>query len=81
MLIPKIIQQYKAAVTRAYNLSSNQSPFRWQKSYYDHIIRDLTTFDKIKRYIRYNPLRWENGSENIVNQLKSLPTRTNIANC
>ncbi len=61
MLIPKIIQQYKAAVSRHLN---HQPKFRWQKSYYDHIIRDQISFERINRYIVNNPIKWTEDIEN-----------------
>ena len=31
----------------------------WQRGYYEHIIRDETTFAKIQQYIINNPYKWE----------------------
>ena len=31
----------------------------WQRGYYEHIIRDETTFAKIQEYIINNPYMWE----------------------
>ena len=68
-LIPKIISQYKSSVTRISKLSSNS--FAWQKSYYDHIIRNEKSLNMIRRYIDNNPRKWggnsdEEHTENIV---------------
>ncbi len=30
----------------------------WQRSFYDHIIRNQGELDAIREYIRYNPLNW-----------------------
>jgi REP element-mobilizing transposase RayT len=30
----------------------------WQRNYYDHVIRDHDELEKIRDYIRKNPLRW-----------------------
>ena len=30
----------------------------WQRDYYDHVIRDQAELEKIRDYIRRNPLRW-----------------------
>ena len=30
----------------------------WQRSYYDHIIRNSEDYDEIRRYIKDNPRRW-----------------------
>ena len=43
--------------------------FAWQRSFYDHIIRTEKSLDKIRRYIYYNPAKWEldrNNSENLL---------------
>ena len=34
--------------------------FAWQRSFYDHIIRNSESFEKIKAYIHTNPKRWDN---------------------
>jgi hypothetical protein len=37
----------------------------WQRHFYDHIIRDDDELNKIRDYIRTNPLRWNTDPENI----------------
>jgi REP element-mobilizing transposase RayT len=64
MLLSKIIQQYKASVTRKINSSENVFDFRWQKSFYDHVIRNDKSLDNLRRYIINNPLKWELDIEN-----------------
>lgn len=39
--------------------------FKWQKSFYDHIIRNDNALFRIRRYIQHNPLQWEYDQENI----------------
>ncbi len=44
------------------------SEFQWQRNYYDHIIRNEKSLDKIRKYIVENPLKWEldrNNPENL----------------
>lgn len=36
----------------------------WQRGYYEHVIRDDAALDRIRRYIRENPLRWAMDAEN-----------------
>ena len=36
--------------------------FGWQPRFYDHIIRDEESFDRIRQYIADNPLKWESDS-------------------
>jgi len=40
------------------------SQFAWQKSYYDHIIRDEESLQKIREYIINNPSQWEQDRNN-----------------
>lgn len=56
-LIPKVIQQYKSAVTRQINPKTIF--FAWQPRYHDIIIKDQTELIKIKNYIINNPINWE----------------------
>lgn len=36
----------------------------WQRSYYEHIVRNDTSLNRIREYIATNPLRWELDREN-----------------
>ena len=36
----------------------------WQRNYYEHIIRDEGSLNRIREYITTNPLRWECDHEN-----------------
>jgi putative transposase len=33
--------------------------FAWQRSYYDHVIRNDESLLKIRQYIKNNPLKWQ----------------------
>jgi len=57
MTMPKIVQQYKAAVTREINRVYGHAIFQWQRSYHDTIIRDHQALHGIRRYIGENPVR------------------------
>jgi REP element-mobilizing transposase RayT len=52
--ISKIINSFKTITSKQYGQSL------WQRSFYDHIIRDQKDYDKIKEYIHSNPLQWQN---------------------
>ena len=42
-------------------------PFRgrlWQRNYYEHIIPNEDSLDRIRQYITENPLRWHLDREN-----------------
>lgn len=49
----RIIHHMKEYVTKRLHYSI------WQKSYYDHIIRDEQDFQRIWTYIDTNPQKWE----------------------
>ena len=57
--ISQVIQHLKGAVTKKVGKSI------WQKSFYDHIVRDEKDYYKIYEYIDNNPVRWEMDSLNI----------------
>ena len=64
--ISEVIQSFKRHSTIEYiNLVKQglAQPFDkkvWQRSYYDHIIRNKNDFRIIWKYIDENPLNWEN---------------------
>lgn len=67
MELSKLIQQFKRTVTikiksRAYKLN-----FKWQRSFYERIIRNERELFNIRRYIHQNPLKWnlEKGIKNL----------------
>ena len=39
----------------------------WQRSFYDHIIRNDKSLDKIREYISNNPENWEQDIDNLIN--------------
>ena len=64
-LLPKIISQYKSSVTRAVRKRKNSHAFGWQKSFYDHIIRNDEDLYRIRTYIQNNPLNWVLDQDNL----------------
>ncbi len=62
-----IIGSYKSACTKKIRQKFDIG-FAWQSRFYDHVIKNEKSLDKIRNYIRNNPLKWEldkNLSENI----------------
>jgi putative transposase len=63
--IPTIIRGFKAAVTKQINtIQINAGVYNmperiWQKNYYEHVIRNETSLNKIREYIMSNPLNWK----------------------
>ena len=57
-LLSKIIKSFKNEVTNAIKKSIGESEFAWQRSYYDHVIRDDQSLIHIREYIIQNPHNW-----------------------
>lgn len=51
--ISRIVKQFKGSIIKQIGLSL------WQKSFYEHIIRNQEDYEKICEYISTNPLKWE----------------------
>jgi len=58
-----IVRQYKSWVTRQIIRAFGGPRRVWQRNYYEHIIRDATDFDRIRRYIDANPMNWDEDEE------------------
>jgi REP element-mobilizing transposase RayT len=61
-----VIGSYKSAVSK-YICQNGIKKFKWQKSYYDRIIRSNGEINRIREYIRNNPQNWNADQENPVN--------------
>jgi hypothetical protein len=60
-----IIGSFKAAVSkRINNLYSFSGKSIWQRNYYEYIIRNESSLERIREYIGNNPLRWHLDREN-----------------
>ena len=63
--IPTIIRGFKSAVTKQINtIQINAGVYNlperiWQKNYYEHVIRNEASLNKIREYIMSNPLNWK----------------------
>ncbi len=63
--LSSIIRCFKAEVTREVNRRNGQAnDTLWQRSFYDHIIRDDVSHFFIQQYIELNPLLWYLDSDN-----------------
>ena len=56
--LPEFIRGYKTFSSRGINAINNGNTFRWQKSYYDHIVLDTDSLNRIRQYIINNPINW-----------------------
>jgi len=59
----EIVRVYKAVATRSIRAGSDPG-FAWQRNYYEHVIRDEGSLNRIREYIRVNPAWWAKDSEN-----------------
>jgi putative transposase len=68
--LPKIIQWFKTMTTNEYIRgvkTASWPAFKrrlWQGNYYEHIIRDEDSLNRIRKYIVDNPVRWAFDREN-----------------
>jgi putative transposase len=58
--LPTIIRSFKSAATKQINQLHN-TPGKpiWQRNYYEHIIRNENSLNKIREYIINNPIKWQ----------------------
>ncbi|PIV10939.1 hypothetical protein COS50_02865 [Candidatus Roizmanbacteria bacterium CG03_land_8_20_14_0_80_35_26] len=64
MLLPIIIGFFKMNSSKSiHNLGLNS--FQWQRSFYDHIIRNEKSLQKIRQYIQDNPKNWQTDRNNL----------------
>jgi REP element-mobilizing transposase RayT len=55
-----IIQNFKSVTTRKVNqIRATPGLKLWQRGFYDRIIRNKAEFDRVRKYIKENPLKWE----------------------
>ena len=65
-----VISRFKTMTTKRYTDGVKQSgwpPYRgrvWQRNYYEHIIRDDPSLQRIRSYIESNPEQWAADREN-----------------
>ncbi len=65
MLISKIIGRFKMNSSKLINnIRNSKGSHVWQRSYYDHIIRDEGDLNNTKRYIQNNPINWDKDENN-----------------
>jgi putative transposase len=59
----EIIRTYKAVSTRMIRQTANLE-FAWQRNYYEHVVRNEESLNRIRQYILENPARWAMDREN-----------------
>jgi putative transposase len=65
MLLPKIIGRFKMNSGKHINrLRQTPGVAVWQRNYFEHIIRNEQSLERIREYIADNPRRWNKDTEN-----------------
>ena len=67
--VPTVIRAYKSATTKRINESHN--PFNqsiWQRNYYERIIRNEVSLERVRNYINDNPRKWYENKKHLTNQ-------------
>ena len=63
--LPEIVRAFKTFSARRINrIRRTPGVSFWQRSYYEHIIRNENELNRIREYIIYNPARWSLDREN-----------------
>jgi len=66
--LSKILCDFKSFTSREINKTIKEgNKFRWQRSFYDHIIRNDRSLHRIRKYIIDNPANWDTDENNINN--------------
>ena len=71
--LSKVIRDFKSFSSREINKTIRKDKvdchlilFKWQRSFYDHIIRSESFLKKIRQYIQSNPATWDKDENNIL---------------
>jgi REP element-mobilizing transposase RayT len=63
--IPTIVRLFKSATTKRINIARTMPGIAvWQRNYYEHIVRDEGSLNRIREYIETNPWQWAVDREN-----------------
>jgi len=69
--LSRVVQAFKSTSTNEYIRAVKQKGWDkfdktlWQRSFYDHVIRNEQDLSRIQEYILNNPLRWAMDEENL----------------
>jgi REP element-mobilizing transposase RayT len=75
--LSEIIRGFKIFSSRRINEGMiGDKKFHWQKSFYDHVIRNDRSLDNLRQYIINHPLKWELDIENGRDEANRLQEKT-----
>ena len=55
--LARVIQRFKAHLTRSFNLAFHTNKTLWQSGFHDHVLRSESVLLEVARYIVMNPIR------------------------
>jgi REP element-mobilizing transposase RayT len=70
--LPDVVHRFKTLTTKRYTDGVKQLGWPryrkrvWQRNYYEHIIRNERTLQRVRGYIDANPANWDSDNENPV---------------
>ncbi len=66
--LSSFVSGFKSVVTKRINIlrGAPKKPV-WQRSFYDHVIRNERSLSAIREYISNNPINWEQDIDNLIN--------------
>ena len=67
--LSRVIRWYKGRCT--FECRKIHAEFTWQSRFYEHIIRDNASCQRITEYINNNPKKWNEDKLNIENELQN----------
>lgn len=56
--LSELVGAFKTKSSKEIHLKGNKA-FKWQRSFYDRIIRNEKELYNIQQYIKQNPMKWE----------------------
>lgn len=60
-----VIRKFKARATVRARILASELTFQvWQRGYYEHVVRGEGDLERIRDYIRQNPVNWHDDEEN-----------------
>jgi REP element-mobilizing transposase RayT len=80
MLLPKIVGRFKMNSAKRINEMRGTSGLPvWQRNYYEPVIRNDKSLNKIREYIINNPAQWEFDRENPVGAIHESPLQSPLS--
>jgi len=63
--LPRTVNAFKTVSAKRINqIRGSAGEPVWQRNYYEHIVRTAGELERIRNYIRGNPAKWDEDSEN-----------------